>query len=163
LNDWTEGDVYLVPSNGGEAVAWIHCGVAKPADCKKAKKDDSLTEDDKPSGHAILQIAKIPLNKVLSEESKNSEPTGAHDWVSAILNLCRKGLFDKSNDDDTNTAAYYMFSEEDSLTLREAFEEAEKKMNTPETPAQAAPGPGGPSVPHPAVCDSIPTSASRES
>jgi hypothetical protein len=119
--DWSEGSMYLVPSNGGKAMGWIHTTNKKSSSSSENENDD----EDKPSGHAIMQIVKVPADKLLStdgDDSENSEDDEKN-WVSVFLRLCLTGFIEIA--DSTNEKPpYYKFSEEDCSALREAFQKA---------------------------------------
>lgn len=89
---WKEGTVYLVPSNGGKAVGWLHA----------AKRAPSLgPSTSPPRGLAILNVIKIPLDKLPVEpiELSNSE-TELASWVDVVKFLCQKVLYTKSLEED---------------------------------------------------------------
>jgi hypothetical protein len=86
--DWKEGTVYLVPSNGGKAVGWLHG--AKPA------------PSTSPRGLAILNVIKIPLDKLPAEKliEQSSSETEPASWVDVVKFLCQKVLNTKSVEED---------------------------------------------------------------
>lgn len=121
--DWEEGSMYLVLSNGGKAIGWVHTNNSKsPA---SEVKDDA---QDKASGHAVLQIVKLPAEKLLSTD--NDEPETAEEeepnWVSVFLRFCLTGFIEIAN---STNERYYKFSEEEYSALKIAFQRAaqEKK------------------------------------
>jgi hypothetical protein len=94
--DWKEGAVYLVPTNGGKAVAWLHAAKPAPSPAPIPSPSTSL-----PRGLAILHVIKIPLDKLPAEpiklSSSESEPAS---WVDVVKFLCQKALNTKSVEED---------------------------------------------------------------
>jgi hypothetical protein len=129
--DWSEGSMYLVPSNGGKAMGWIHT-------TNKNSSSSENDDEDKPGGHAIMQIVKVPADKLLSTDGDDSENTedDEENWVSVFLRLCLTGFLEIA--DSTNEKPpYYKFSEEDCSALREAFRKAAEEKND-SLPAQSS-------------------------
>lgn len=138
--DWSEGSMYLVPSNGGKAMGWIHTK-------DKESSSSSENDEDKPSGHTIMQIVKVPADKLLSTDGDDSEneEDDEQKWVSVFLRFCLTGFIEIA--DSTNEKPpYYKFSEEDCSALRQAFQEAAEEKNDG-LPAQSSASP--PIVPEP--------------
>jgi hypothetical protein len=85
--DWKEGTVYLVPSNGGKAVGWLHGAKPSPS--------------TSPLGLAILHVIKIPLDKLPAEPIElSSSETDPASWVDVVKFLCQKVLNTKSAEED---------------------------------------------------------------
>ena len=90
LEDWKQNDVFLVPSNGGKAVAWLHEPKAEQKQERSSNsnsskeeigKDDNQTAEvqngksenpttSSSNGHAIMYVCKIPQESV---EKKSEE------------------------------------------------------------------------------------------
>lgn len=130
MTEWTEGNVFLVPSNGGKAVGWIYTN-----DDSNSTKTD--TNDDHPigtisakeknsHGFAVLCVAKIPLGALDKEEQPSRESN--HHWANQLIECCRNGLEsyeNQSENESDKTPSYYKFSGEASKLLKKAVREAE--------------------------------------
>ncbi|KAL3924553.1 MAG: hypothetical protein SGILL_000978 [Bacillariaceae sp.] len=118
LEDWKEGTVILVPSNGGKAVGWIHD--YKGGDCgsndNEARDGEADAEDASKSnsGPAVLLMAKIPatlLAKGKTEQQQNHPDSEQPHWVNTLLTCCNDGLHEwtASNLEESNNCSYYTF------------------------------------------------------
>ena len=149
LNDWTEGSVHFVPSNGGKAVGWIHTSAAREtsvgistytnaggsiedANKKEELENKTTTKTVESDGFAILYVAKIPLD-VFNKKQEESEESN-QEWVNALIECCRDGIgsFNKESD---KVPSYYKFPIETSELLKKIIrevEDAESKDDTSE-------------------------------
>jgi hypothetical protein len=127
--EWDEGGIYLVPSNGGKAVAWIHSAGTKPAG-SAAPKEDSKEESELQAqtaptvpvrGHAILQIVKIPVDAI-----STANPATQVGWVYILLQICQN-ILEKNKD---SVKAFYPFPDDCSAIVRRALQEAEEKSGS---------------------------------
>eukprot|EP00532_Pseudo-nitzschia_australis_P008960 CAMPEP_0168165452 /NCGR_PEP_ID=MMETSP0139_2-20121125/1495_1 /TAXON_ID=44445 /ORGANISM="Pseudo-nitzschia australis, Strain 10249 10 AB" /LENGTH=236 /DNA_ID=CAMNT_0008082571 /DNA_START=338 /DNA_END=1048 /DNA_ORIENTATION=- len=148
LNDWTEGSVHFVPSNGGKAVGWIHTsatsetsvgistgtngGTCSTEDANKKEEHENQTtiktlESD---GFAILYVAKIPLDAFNKKQEESEESN--QEWVNALIECCRDGIgsFDKESD---KIPSYYKFPNEKSELLKKAIREVENAESKNDT------------------------------
>jgi hypothetical protein len=124
LEEWKEGSVILVPSNGGVAVGWLHdypcdshntiSSVQKNYN-KFSKVDDKTTTG--PASPAIIYVAKVPADKYKEIESKREgEPL----WVKAVLECCHQGLNKLNLQGERSTEYQYVeISKRDSNLLKE--------------------------------------------
>jgi len=129
--DWNEGSFYLVPSNGGKAIGWIHTtNKASSASSNDNEKNDNEGGDERPTGPAVFQIVKIPADKLLSTDG--NEPETAEDeeqhWTQCFSRLCLK-VFIENTDSEKKKPRYYVFGEDDSSILRKAFRQAAEQDN----------------------------------
>jgi len=123
MTDWNEGNFFLVPSNGGKAIGWIHVG-NDYSSTNIATKDDN-TSSNKPTekkndssySNAVLYVAKVPLHLV-DTDRKSGE--GNKKWTNRLIECCRNGLESFQKEPD-KTPAYYKFSAKDSNLLKMAF------------------------------------------
>lgn len=123
--EWAEGNVFLIPSNGGKAIGWIHASDDYNSTNTATNNIDETGiavnkgKKEKSGGLIILYVAKIPSG-ILEQEPKESD----HRWTNQLIECCRDGLklcgkpFDKS-------PFYYKFSTEASKLLKKAIHEAE--------------------------------------
>jgi len=74
---WSEGKCYLIPTNGGKALGWIH------------GQDPAFEE--KVDGHAILYYIKITLD-ALEDQNEKEEENATSEWVKKIRDIFRKVL-----------------------------------------------------------------------
>ena len=132
LVDWKEGDVYLVPSNGGKAVAWIHSSSKSTTNTNDPPEPEStmVTSNDcvtpnstgTTSGHALLYICKIPNECVSNHESRKlddeEDPSGS--WDQVIQNTCESELH-SVNFEDTNGMRYTKLPQEKSHLIVQAL------------------------------------------
>jgi hypothetical protein len=81
MDQWEEGSVIYVPSNGGRAVGWIHKDEA-------TKTPEGDATEERRGGPAILVIAKIPADCCLN----TSEDDDSCSWTRSLIALCRKYL-----------------------------------------------------------------------
>jgi hypothetical protein len=140
LSTWKEGTVYLVPSNGGKAVAWIHsnCNIVtltdNPTD-EEVKRDVITSENNitpigpgNNGGHAMLYICKVPQDCI----TNNNEPIGTEDddnqqdpaaalWDEIIRRTCQQELQSNDNMEGTNAMQYKQLSQENSRLLVETL------------------------------------------
>lgn len=126
MTDWKEGNFFLVPSNGGKAIGWIHTSDdSVSTDTKDGEASSTApTEGKKEEGYsnAVLCVAKIPLYLVKDEE-KSGESNKS--WTNHLVKCCRNGLKSCQQEPDDKSPAYYKFSSEESKLLKIAFCEAE--------------------------------------
>lgn len=125
--EWTEGKVFLVPSNGGKAVGWIydsdrsHSTTTTTDGINDLYSIDSKEYQNEGGNFAILYIAKIPLD-VLDKEQQ--EPRESYQlWTHQLLECCQNGL--RSHEKEKNTQSYFKFSDKTSKLLRKTFLEME--------------------------------------
>ncbi len=123
MADWNEGNFFLVPSNGGKAIGWIHAR-NDSSSVDTATKDDDVssikpTEKNSDSSYsiAVLYVAKIPLHLV---DTDGISGEGNKNWTNILIECCRNGLASLQKEPD-RTPAYYKFSGEDSKLLKSAF------------------------------------------
>jgi len=126
--EWTEGNVFLVPSNGGKAVGWIHSN-ADPNSSKTDTNDDNATgntnneeKHDESDSFAVLYVAKIPPD-ILKQEHQESRES-YHQWANQLIECCRDGLKSCEKQSAKNSS-YYKFSGEASKLLKKAIREVE--------------------------------------
>jgi hypothetical protein len=138
LSTWKEGNVYLVPSNGGKAVAWIHSSCKLPTATGTTPSDEELKKDatgksnntpvspDNIGGHAMLYICKIPKGCIANDHSRGAdddqddEDPSAASWDETIRKTCQREL-QSDNMYDTNGMQYKKLSREVSRLLVEAI------------------------------------------
>ena len=143
--EWTEGNVFLVPSNGGKAVGWILA--SDDSDPTNIASDDSnpmstATNDgdgigtakmkekrSESDGFAILYVAKIPLSILDREQQQQqqqaSRESSSHQWTNQLVECCRNGLKSCEEESNEKTPLYYKFSAEASKLVKQAIREAE--------------------------------------
>ena len=128
MTEWTEGSFFLVPSNGGKAIGWIHTNVdsAPINDIIEDgdAKDTTLTQEKNSASYsiAVLLVAKIPLHVVNKEQGKGGGSN--RNWTNRLIECCRNGL-ECYKKQPGKTPSYYKFSAETSKLLKKAFLEAE--------------------------------------
>jgi hypothetical protein len=97
LEEWKEGCVILVPSNGGNAVGWLHenshCSASPNSSHVDSPPEKNRIGNDKstrgPASPAILYVAKVTPDIYKEIDSKiEDHPL----WVKALLECCRQGL-----------------------------------------------------------------------
>jgi hypothetical protein len=136
LEDWREGHVILVPSNGGKAVGWLHTTTSTVS--------GAVTDAQKTAvglGPAVLYVAKIPVDFHIiydiqdSKQNNNSDTHTDNDanWVKELLRHCHIGLetLHVANVEEHRTIKpmsqsqpYYIFPNAASQVLKSAFREA---------------------------------------
>jgi hypothetical protein len=146
LDDWTEGTVVLVPSNGGKAVGWIfnhnndnnsHQGDDNSNDKDKQSQQerivkDSLLEATSTGGPAVMLVAKIPVDRLqqCQEAAANSDTNDINDndepdWVKTIVECCRTAVGEwqerESNKSKGSSCGFYKVSQEHANTFKEQF------------------------------------------
>ena len=121
--DWKEGGMYLVPSNGGKAMGWVHAQKTK-------ESSDESKDEDKPSGHAVMQVVKVPADNLLSMDGDDGDveedEAVSNSCVSVFLRFCLKGFIEIADSGDEKPP-YYRFPEEDCSELKKAFLQAKEK------------------------------------
>jgi len=145
--EWTEGNVFLVPSNGGKAVGWIHASDdsnstntatddsnSTSTNTNTATNDDDATGTTKKKekrsesdGFAVLYVAKIPLSTLDKEQQQQQElrESSSHQWTNQLVECCRSGLESCEKESSETTPLYYKFSAEASKLVKQAIREAE--------------------------------------
>jgi len=126
--EWKQGDMYLVPSNGGKAIALIHSSLGDD-DTKSETQASSSSSSTLPSstggGHAILYICKIPLSQASNSTDKDSSggEDDAKEWHDIVKSTCQQALenFQNENTQKENTLQYQRISEQDATLLKEAL------------------------------------------
>lgn len=127
LKEWTQGQVFLVPSNGGKAVAWIHNKDSSSNEQKgeeEEKKEEAASTKEKEeeekekdisslgSGHAVLYVCKIPKDSLNIEEP-------LEEWQDIVRATCKESLDNfKAQDEGFQ---YQPLSEEKANLLRIAL------------------------------------------
>lgn len=127
MTEWTEGKFFLVPSNGGKAIGWIHTSESDSASVHlQNEQDDNTNEtkstEDKQSesyNNAVLYVAKIPLYLV-DKEKRTSGESSNKSWTNQLVACCRNGLESYQNGSE-NVPSYYKFPDEESKLLKIAF------------------------------------------
>jgi len=109
--DWKQGQVVLVPSNGGKAVGWIHHN-GGAASTKDSTEEDA---DNKNTGHASLRIAKAPVDLAAAEGDAAAETE--MQWHDVIRSVCERQL--KKEKESTTSI---VLDETDSQLIREAMQ-----------------------------------------
>lgn len=127
---WQEGCIYLVPSNGGKAVGWIHHGASTRGDGEGAFKSD---------GHAELQIAKVPSDRLKDVRFLDDVQTTLPHWVATFMQFCQEGI-----DALGGSSTWHQYSKENSSKLMEAFIVASEPINQIQVEASAIPDPENP-------------------
>jgi hypothetical protein len=97
LEEWKEGCVILVPSNGGNAIGWLHenshCSVSPNSSDVDSPPEKNRIENDKstsgPASPAIMYVAKVSPDVYKEIDSKRGDDPL---WVKAVLECCRQGL-----------------------------------------------------------------------
>ncbi|CAB9511273.1 expressed unknown protein [Seminavis robusta] len=134
LKSWKEGDVYLVPSNGGKAVAWIHgrpnTTTNNTKDEESKTSDNEATEDqtqnddntNSGSGHAIVYICKIPKDCLGNNNTTKQEDNEGNTmpWDEIVRTTCRSELQAMENGnhaEEANGMAYKKLPQESSRLL----------------------------------------------
>lgn len=131
LIEWTEGRLFLVPSNGGKAVGWIHASDGSDSTHAATNNDDDYTEtsatnnkknNNEGGGFAVLFVAKIPLG-IMNQDQDDSGGTH-NEWTNQLIKSCRSGLelYEKQR---KKCPSYYKFSCEESNLLKKAILDAE--------------------------------------
>jgi hypothetical protein len=110
---WKEGGVYLVPSNGGKAVGWVHKVVAdkmtkessstSPAGAATATDTTTITTSNDSheeinsqvevtigGGPIELLIAKVPVDLIKSSDDCEKNPVDEDCWTTSVLLLIQK-------------------------------------------------------------------------
>jgi len=121
MTEWTEGNFFLVPSNGGKAVGWIYG--SDDSDSHDPPTDTAPAEEKHGDGFAVLFVAKIPLGIIIDKEQHRARERN-HQWTNRLIDCCRSGLEECENQSD-KTPSYHKFSGEASKLLKKAFREAE--------------------------------------
>jgi len=128
--EWTEGNVFLVPSNGGKAVGWI-CANDDSISTDTADNDDDheatgttseKEKHDESHGFAVLYVAKIPQG--LIDQGKLESRESDNQWANRLIEGCRDGLEFCKNQSEKKPM-YYKFPDEISKLLKKAIREAE--------------------------------------
>ena len=125
---WEEGDVYLVASNGGKAVGWIHHAHEASGGVTSTEKTNE--------GHAELLIAKIPLDRLKDVRFLGDIESAVPPWVLTLTEHCRRGI---EKLDEENSWICHKYSDEDASDLKDAFLQA-KKTSPPTTNRTSVPG-----------------------
>jgi hypothetical protein len=96
LDDWVQGRVMFVPSNGGKAVGWIHNHKDDDDDDKATPTTTTLegtaaeVETRRGGGPAVLVIAKIPVEaRVTNEEENDDDPNESFAWTRSLIAQCQ--------------------------------------------------------------------------
>lgn len=138
LSSWNQGDVYLLPSNGGKAVALLHNSKNMTGHSRETKDNESgepSTADSGSnatssscSGHAIIYICKIPLDLVANIANTSSPQDGSNEnaegdtpeWRRLIHSICSKSLesFENENKEKEDGLKYQKLSDIGSAQLR---------------------------------------------
>lgn len=74
---WNERKGYVIPSNGGKALGWIHM-------------KSQVEGDPEPKGHVILYTIKIPVSNLAKRSAGDEE--GENGWVRSVCEICRNIL-----------------------------------------------------------------------
>jgi hypothetical protein len=131
--EWTEGNVFLVPSNGGKAVGWIYASDdSNSTNTNTATNDDDATgttknKDEKRSedhGFAVLYVAKIPLG-IIDKEQQQESRESSHQWTNQLAECCRNGLESRGKESN-ETPLYYKLSAEASKGVAAESDVAER-------------------------------------
>ena len=145
MNDWNEGDVFLIPSNGGKAIGWVHTDARDRYGDDSASSGDGTNEDgfgdnpttsttnskgkhDETYGSAILYVAKIPLGMLEKEDPQGSKTSkrNIQSWADQLVESCRDFLEPVDKEDNKTTdPSYFKFSSEAATLLKDAIREAE--------------------------------------
>lgn len=117
--EWTEGNVFLVPSNGGKAVGWIYADNDSEGAINTANNNEG---DGIIDNFAVMNVAKIPLDI----DDKDLLASGKSDfhWSDQLIKYCQKGLQSLEKRDE-KIQSYYRFPDEISEILKKCFREAE--------------------------------------
>ena len=107
MTEWTEGNFFLVPSNGGKSIGWIHTNGNDSASVHlgKAKdgdfKETTVTETKQSESYnlALLYVAKIPMYLV-DKEKRTSEESSNKTWTNQLIECCRNGLESYKNESE---------------------------------------------------------------
>ena len=131
MTEWTEGNFFLVPSNGGKAIGWIHTtdNSSTSTDAQKAKENNpnettsTANKQSESYDLAVLYVAKIPVN-LADKEKRTSGESSNKNWTNQLIDCCINGLESYKNQPE-NVPPYYKFPDEESKVLKMAFCEAE--------------------------------------
>ena len=131
MTEWTDGKFFLVPSNGGKAIGWIHTSGSDSASTHVQNEQDDDTNETKSTedrqsesyNNAVLYVAKIPLYLV-DKEKRTSGESSNKSWTNQVIERCRNGLESYQNGSE-NVPSYYKFSDKESKLLKIAFCNAE--------------------------------------
>ena len=149
--NWKEGNIYLVPSNGGKAVGWFHTSSSDSNDAEEGQASEDVTEssaadEQQPSnndksksnepfsieGHAVLNVIKIPMGSLEASSSAEDENRTANTtndeeptWGELVLSVCSKALSDVQDQTETTAVTLSLFaalSESESSKLKAAIQ-----------------------------------------
>lgn len=82
--DWEEGSIYLVPSNGGKAVGWVHVDL-QAGDNRLISDTETALRETNDVGPVLLRIAKVPTAAIDASHVEGNEE--AH-WSEKIRRIC---------------------------------------------------------------------------
>ncbi|KAG7371342.1 hypothetical protein IV203_019912 [Nitzschia inconspicua] len=125
LEDWKEGKVILVPSNGGKAVGWIYHNDKTDKDRDNGDTNDkgetatkSCDKELVSSGPAVVIVAKITQEKLKElEDDTTDEP----DWVQGITQCCQESIqeWSHSGQDSREDCPYHDIPDKHANKLKE--------------------------------------------
>jgi hypothetical protein len=137
LTSWKNDDLYLVPSNGGKAVAWIHSqksNVNKDETAGQQVIDNSTGIPKSAGGHVIMYICKIPVEvaEINNEQSESASKKHCEEqsdeeqpeWDEILRKTCHDALKVHKNIEFSNNdqgMVFYKLSEEKSILVRGAL------------------------------------------
>lgn len=139
--DWEQGQVYLLPSNQGKAVGWIHHVLTSSEGATTtaaAAANDSNKEDNGEGGPIVMNIAKIPMEQVKDVQFEQDVNESLPNWVSTLVKCCYEGLKripERLEDASTSKQScrppqYFKYSGEEQTALIHAFAQAAKQDET---------------------------------
>lgn len=139
LDSWTEGSVFLVPSNGGKAIGWIHTNDtrnttsdgATDATGKTNKDDSSIKRSLQSDSFAVLYVAKIPF-KMIDQDQEESSTESYPDWVNALVECCRD-CHGSCDEESNEKPQYYKLPGESSELLKKVIREVEERESKDDT------------------------------
>lgn len=125
LDEWKEGQVWLVPSNGGRAVGWIHTSAMNCESSASVLSPPSTSPGAASSRtYASLVIAKFPLEQITTSSKNVADSiTQRNDsslslWFARLLTIVMRVLEEHSdnqdsggwrlNDEDASAAIQYL-------------------------------------------------------
>jgi len=123
LDEWKQGQVWFVPSNGGRAVGWIHT-IAMNCESSATSPPSHAPGETSPRTYASLVIAKFPLEQIaassknMADSTSDEEDSSPSSWFPRLLTIVRRVLEEHSdnqdsggwrlNDEDVSVAIQYL-------------------------------------------------------
>ena len=123
---WEEGCAYLVPSNGGRSVGWVHTAANQLDDTGGDNNNNNNNNDNNSTDigptPAVVYTIKIP-KKDETNHNDQSDYDKDGGWTHQLTQLCQDTLLHQKKDED---CVYIAMSEEASRTVRQVLMELNK-------------------------------------